>query len=136
MLKFNSILQLIDNQIYRLEGPDTAFHLKHCPSGEVEFYGLEHYHQELFVQLRSGEKTVFEKVAEKVLKELEKHLCSCHGRRTSKDAGIDAGRSFRRQRRWAKSLRCQNCTRCENAPGRHYQDPGRYEIKNIVFIVL
>jgi hypothetical protein len=71
MTDYNAILQYVNGKVYELEGLDSAFHVHQPNSDIIAFYGPEHYNKELFVQLLSGEKIIFEQVPETVLANLE-----------------------------------------------------------------
>jgi hypothetical protein len=71
MTNYNAILQYVNGKVYELKGLDSAFHIHQPPSDIIAFYGPEHHNNELFVQLVSGEKMIFEQVPEPVMSSLE-----------------------------------------------------------------
>lgn len=71
MTDFNAILQYVNGKIYELKGLDSAFHIHEPNSDLIAFYGPEHYNHELFVQLKNGEKMIFEQVTEETMTALE-----------------------------------------------------------------
>jgi hypothetical protein len=71
MITYDATLQYVKGKVYELKGLDSAFHVRQPRSHLVAFYAPEHYNQELFVQLTSGEKMIFEQVAETTLAALE-----------------------------------------------------------------
>jgi hypothetical protein len=71
MTNYNAIFQTVGGKVFELKGLDSAFHL-HCPTSDlVQFYAQEHYNRELFVQLKSGSKLIFEQVPEQLMAVLE-----------------------------------------------------------------
>ena len=64
-------LQLVNGTVYELKGLDSAFHVHQSESDLIAFYAPEHYNKELFVQLNSGEKIIFEQVPEETMAGLE-----------------------------------------------------------------
>lgn len=71
MTNYNAILQYVNGKVYELKGLDSAFHIHQPESYIIAFYAPEHYNKELFVQLKSGEKMIFEQVSEDVMTALE-----------------------------------------------------------------
>jgi hypothetical protein len=71
MTDYKAILQYVSGKVYELKGFDSAFHIHQPHSDTIAFYGPEHYHKELYVQLISGEKMIFEQVPEPVMASLE-----------------------------------------------------------------
>lgn len=70
-MDYTATLQIVNGHVYELKGLDSAFHLHHPNSGTIAFFAPEHYNNELFVQLKSGDQFIFEQVSEKVLASLE-----------------------------------------------------------------
>lgn len=70
-MNYNATLQYVKGKVYELKGLDSAFHVHQPDSELVAFYAPEHYNKELFVQLTSGEKLIFEQVSEEILNSLE-----------------------------------------------------------------
>jgi hypothetical protein len=71
MTDYDATLQYVNGKVYELRGLDSAFHVHQPKSHLVAFYAPEHYNKELFVQLTSGEKMIFEQVPEKTMAALE-----------------------------------------------------------------
>jgi hypothetical protein len=79
MTDYNATLQYVNGKVYELKGLDSAFHIHEPQSENLAFYAPEHYNQELFIQLKNGEKMIFEQVPEVLMASLEPN-----------DANIDA----------------------------------------------
>jgi hypothetical protein len=74
MTDFDATLQYVNGKVYELKGLDSAFHVHQPKSHLIAFYAPEHYNKELFVQLTSGEKMIFEQVAEEDINKVYQQL--------------------------------------------------------------
>jgi hypothetical protein len=71
MIDYGAILQTVNGKVYELKGLDSAFHIHQPESYIIDFYAPEHCNKELFVQLKSGEKMIFEQISEDMMAALE-----------------------------------------------------------------
>lgn len=71
MTDYQAILQYVTGNIYELKGLDSGFHIHQPKSDLIAFYAPERYNKEIFVQLVSGEKMIFEQVTEELMAAVE-----------------------------------------------------------------